>query len=110
MYHVEALIKEARAQAKILREDAESEVIATDTVAVRPFGDADKSLLAGGGGRKYRLDKPGQISVRLRVEHSRFPTLKNQRFDSKFVEEVANPSDGELRSLTKSCIFYISGK
>ena len=41
---------EARAQAKILREDAEREVIATDAVDVRPFGDADESFLAGGAG------------------------------------------------------------
>ena len=99
---------EARAQAKILREDAEREVIATDAVAVRPFGDADESLL--GGGQKYRLEKPDRILVRLKVEHPRFRTIKNQRFSSSFVEEVANPSDSELRSLTKSCIFYISGK
>ena len=76
---------------------------------MRPFGDADK-LLLGGGGQKYRLEKPDRILVRLKVEHSKFGTLKNQRFDSKFVEEVANPSDNELRLLTKSCIFYILGK
>ena len=63
--HVEALIKEARAQAKILREDAEREARATAVVAVRPFGDANESLLAGG--QKYRLEKPDQISVRLKV-------------------------------------------
>ena len=60
-----------------------------------------------GGGQKYRLQKPDRILVRLKVEHSRFGTLKNQRFGSKFVEEVANLSDSELRLLTKSCIFYI---
>ena len=96
------------AQAKILREDAEREVVATDAVAVRPFGDADESLLAGG--QKYRLEKPDRILVRLKVEHSRLGTLKNQRSGSKFVEEVANLSDSELRSLTKYYIFYISGK
>ena len=47
-YHVEAMIKEARAQAKILREGAEREVIATYVVAVRPLGDAAESLLAVG--------------------------------------------------------------
>ena len=35
---VEALIKEARAHTKMLREDAEREARATDVVAVRPFG------------------------------------------------------------------------
>ena len=42
------MIKEARAQAKILREGAEREVIATYVVAVRPLGDAAESLLAVG--------------------------------------------------------------
>ena len=56
-------------------------------------------------GQKYRLEKLDRILVRLKVEQSRLGTLKNQRFCSKFVEEVANPSDSELRSLTKSCIF-----
>ena len=86
---VEALIKKARAQAKNLREDAETEVIA--------------------GGHNYRLEKPDRISVRLKVDHSVFGTLNNQRFGSKFFEEVANPSDSELRWLTQSCIFHISG-
>ena len=60
--------------------------------------------------QKYRPEKPDRILVRLKVEHSRFGTLKNQRFGSKFVEEVANPSDSELMSLTKYFIFYISLK
>ena len=61
-------------------------------------------------GQEYRLEKPDRILVRLKVDHSRFGTLKNQIFCSKFIEEVANPSDNELRLLTKSCIFYISVK
>ena len=61
-YHVEALIKEARSQAKILREDNEREVIATDAVAMRSFRDAEKSLLVGGAAIATRLDlsDPGQ--------------------------------------------------
>jgi len=31
--------------------------------------------------------------VRLRIEHSGFSTLNNQRFGSKFVGDVANPTD-----------------
>ena len=58
----------------------------------------------------YRLDKPDQILVRLKVDHSEFGTLNNQRFSSKFLEEVANQSESELRWLMQSCIFYISGK
>ena len=51
-----------------MREYAEREARATAVVAVRPFGDADKPLLAGR--QRYRLEKPDQISVRLKVEHS----------------------------------------
>ena len=69
-----------------MMEDAEREVIATAVVAVRPFGDADKLLLAWG--QKYRLEKPDQILVGLKVEHSGFGTLKIQRFGSKFVKDA----------------------
>ncbi|CAM9967241.1 unnamed protein product, partial [Ectocarpus fasciculatus] len=34
-----------------------------------------------------------QVLVRLKVEHSDFPTLNNQRFGSQFMGKVANPSD-----------------
>ena len=49
-YHVQALIKEARDQAKMLMEDAEREAREKYVVTMRPFGDAEKYLLAGGGG------------------------------------------------------------
>ena len=52
----------------MLREDAERGVRATAVVAVRPFGNADESSIAGG--QKYMLEKLDQISVRLKVEHS----------------------------------------
>ena len=77
-------------------------------VTVRPFGDDDGSLLAGG--HKYRLENPDQISGRLKLEHSLFGTLDNHGFGSNFAEEVANTSNNELRWLTQYCIFYISGK
>ncbi|EED92561.1 predicted protein, partial [Thalassiosira pseudonana CCMP1335] len=41
----------------------------------------------------YTLQSPEQVLVRLKVEHSGFTTLNNQRFGSRFVGEVANPSD-----------------
>ena len=91
-----------------MKGNAEREARVTAVVETRPFGDADESLLLGG--QMYRLDKLVQISVRLKVEHSEFFTLNNQRFGSKFVEEVANPSGIDLRWLTQSFIFYISGK
>ncbi|KAL7461780.1 hypothetical protein ACHAXS_002186 [Conticribra weissflogii] len=43
--------------------------------------------------RKYTLQNPDQVLVRLKVEHSGFTTLNNQRFGSRFVGEVANPAD-----------------
>ena len=58
----------------MLREDAEREARAV--VAVRPFGDADESLLAGG--QMYRLEKPDQISVRLKMKHSQQPEVRLQ--------------------------------
>ena len=77
-------------------------------VAVGPIRDADKLFLAWG--QMHSLDNLGHISVRIKVEHSVFGTLKNQRFGSKFVEEVANPSNIELRWLTQYCTFYIFRK
>lgn len=34
-----------------------------------------------------------QVLVRLRVEHTGFPVLHNQRFGSRFVGKIANPND-----------------
>ena len=79
----------------MLREDAEREARVTAVVSVRPYEDAEKLVIAGE--QMYRLGKPDQISVRLKEEHSIFGTLNNQSFGSNFVEEVANPSDSELR-------------
>ena len=42
---------------------------------------------------KYKLQKPNEVLVRIRVEHNGFSTLNNQRFGAKFVGDVANPSD-----------------
>lgn len=42
---------------------------------------------------KYKLQNPDEVLVRIRVEHSGYTTLNNQRFGGKFIGEVANPSD-----------------
>jgi double-strand break repair protein MRE11 len=42
---------------------------------------------------KYSLEKPDELLVRLKVEHSGFTTLNNQRFGARFVGRVANPND-----------------
>ena len=70
---------------------SERKARATAVGAVRPFRDADKSLLERG--EKYRLEKTDQIPVILKVEHSVFFTLNNHSFGSKFVEDVTNLSD-----------------
>jgi double-strand break repair protein MRE11 len=49
-------------------------------------GDDDSPLM-------YQLEKPGEPLVRLRVEHTGFSTLSNQRFGAHFVGQVANPED-----------------
>ena len=46
--HVWELIKEARDQELFLRGGAEREERVIDVVTVRPFGDADELLIAGG--------------------------------------------------------------
>ena len=45
---VEALVKEVRDQGEMLMGDSEREARARAVAAVRPFRDADKSLLMGG--------------------------------------------------------------
>jgi len=51
------------------------------------FDDSDKPK------RKYKIKQPEKVLVRLKVEHSGFSTLNNQRFGSQFVGQVANPAD-----------------
>ena len=50
--------------------------------------------------RKYTIKNPEQVLVRLKVEHSGFTTLNNQRFGSRFV--------GEVVSFSQSCLYEIS--
>jgi double-strand break repair protein MRE11 len=42
---------------------------------------------------KYKLQRPDEILVRLRVDHAGFSTINNQRFGAKFVGQIANLSD-----------------
>lgn len=37
---------------------------------------------------KYKLEKPDEVLIRLKVEHTGFTTLNNQRFGARFVGEV----------------------
>jgi len=77
---VQELIEEGRGQARALQEDADEEAKrAIPGVQIPP--------------RNYAVQKPDQVLVRLKVEHSGFTTLNNQRFGAKFVNDVGNPAD-----------------
>jgi len=71
---VRMLKVEAREKYENLLRDAAASGIAADTDKLH-----------------YKLEKPDEVLVRLKVEHSGFSTLNNQRFGAKFVGEVANP-------------------
>lgn len=40
---------------------------------------------------KHTLNKPEEVLVRLKVDHTGFSVVNNQRFGAKFVGQVANP-------------------
>jgi len=42
---------------------------------------------------KHTLHKEDEVLVRLKVDHTGFAAVNNQRFGAKFVGEVANPTD-----------------
>ncbi|KAL7575895.1 hypothetical protein ACA910_003207 [Epithemia clementina (nom. ined.)] len=52
---------------------------------------------------QYTIVHPEKVLVRIRVEHSGFSTLNNQRFGAKFVDEIAN-SDSILLFHRKKAI------
>jgi len=86
---VDRLVREARAL--LIQENADGE---GESGLEEDDGDRDEEARGGAVKRKrFKVDKPQQVLVRLKVEHSGFSTLNNQRFGSRFVKEVANPSD-----------------
>ena len=66
-------------------------------------GDEDSPL-------KYKLEKPNQVLVRIRVDHAGFESISNQRFGARFVGEVANPTDILLFSRRKEAKAGGTGK
>jgi double-strand break repair protein MRE11 len=42
---------------------------------------------------RYEIKEPQKVLIKLRVDHSGFPTINQQRFGTQFLGEVANPSD-----------------
>lgn len=75
-------IQRAREDAEHLRQDIEAQAQAN--ADIEDEFDPDKRE------RKYTLQHPDQVLVRLKVEHSGFTTLNNQRFGSRFVGEVVS--------------------
>ena len=75
-------IQKARDEAEQLRQDAEA--AAQKIMSLEDEFDPDKRQ------RKYTIKNPEQVLVRLKVEHSGFTTLNNQRFGSRFVGEVVS--------------------
>ena len=75
-------IKRAREQAEQHRQDAANH--AKEALTLEDEFDPDKRK------RNYTLQSPEQVLVRLKVEHSGFTTLNNQRFGSRFVGEVVS--------------------
>ena len=54
--------------------------------------EGNEVALAESNPLQYSLEKPDEVLVRVKVEHSKFSTLNNQRFGAKFMEcGVANP-------------------
>lgn len=80
---VEALIQRARDEAEHLRQDAE-DAEARRVEALEDEFDPDTRE------RKYHIKEPDRVLVRLKVEHTGFTTLNNQRFGSQFVGQVVS--------------------
>jgi hypothetical protein len=80
-------IQRAREESEITRQDAEDEAKRLRALEDE-FGDDPNQPQC-----KYTIKNPERVLVRLKVEHTGFTTLNNQRFGSQFVGQVANPSD-----------------
>lgn len=90
-------IQRAREDAEHLRQDIEAQAQAI--AEIEDEFDPDKRE------RKYTLQHPDQVLVRLKVEHSGFTTLNNQRFGSRFVGEVVR---AHLLSTAAFCLLSSS--
>jgi len=78
---INSLIAEAREKSKSLRKD----VYTTHASTEKEFENLPH--------QKYKMKNPDEILVRLKVEHSGFTSLNNQRFGAQFVGQIANPAD-----------------
>jgi double-strand break repair protein MRE11 len=74
---VDKLVKQARKDSRLLQKDAQA--------LTGENGDCDLREKL-----HYHVEKPDQVLIRLKVEHSGFSTLHNQRFGSQFVNDVVS--------------------
>lgn len=81
---VRVLIHEAREKHGELLDAAQKE----GNVLAKYFIDPDKH---GPPPLKNLVLKEQEVLVRLKVDHTGFPAMNNQRFGAKFVGEIANP-------------------
>jgi double-strand break repair protein MRE11 len=103
---VTRLIKDAREKNKFLMEDAE-EAAKAAALESDDFEPEEASYLSKD--HKYKIDKPDQVLVRLRVEHSGFSTLNNQRFGAKFVGDVVSQLRANRKySIVSNTQYYIN--
>lgn len=76
-------IRKAREDTEHVQQDAEEE-----TAKLRALEDEFDD--PGKPQRKYVIKNPDRVLVRLKVEHTGFTTLNNQRFGSQFVGQVVS--------------------
>lgn len=88
---VKSMIREARSNI-VIADGATEE----DDLGGVPSNDMEQ----GGRGEQtranrttFRLKEPKQVLIRLRVDHTGFPAINQQRFGGPFVGQVANPTD-----------------
>ena len=84
---VEKLIQEARKDSRLSTRKTNQRVDEnenTESNIIADRGD-DASLVKN---LHFQIRKPDEVLVRLKVEHSGFSTLHNQRFGSRFVNQV----------------------
>ena len=84
--HVTAVLQEEVKVMVCSAQDKRQEILVQARNYGNDAGDDDSPLM-------HKLEKPGEPLVRIRVEHTGFSTLSNQRFGAHFVGQVANPED-----------------
>lgn len=89
-YRGKPQIRKAREETEHVQQDAEEEAAGFRALEDE-FDDPGKPQ------RKYVIKNPERVLVRLKVEHTGFTTLNNQRFGSQFVGQVVSSRARDLR-------------